>query len=194
MALVSESLSVLNDKEWEKKSATKNTFIEKDINAEYWRSVFSLAPDIFVNVWTPFAFAFLAFCQNFEGFKWNIITGSWMRCFFFIIFWHLFGIIGYSANWGVFVGLWGIMWLGFLYLLMALLKLWKGEENEQPVLQLDISNYLFVWFGVGRVPLMHGEKTRGGSFAATEPLNPAKTADSYQNYQENDYQQIDKQT
>jgi len=139
--------------------------LSKDINALFWRSVFSLAPDVFVNVWTPFAFAFLAFCQNFHGYKWDLISATWMRCFMFIMFWQLFGVIGYSANWGVFVGLWGILCMGILYIILALLKLWKGDEDEEPVLQIELSLYLYLWFGIGQKPLLHGSKAN--SFVAT---------------------------
>ncbi|ETO33042.1 hypothetical protein RFI_04065 [Reticulomyxa filosa] len=180
--------------------------LKTDINEVYWRSVFSLEPNIFVNVWTPFAFAFLSFCQNFHGFKWDLIAGTWVRTLFFILFWHLFGVIGYAANWGVFVGLWGILWLGLLYFLLAVLKVWKGDENEQPVLQLEPAYYLYAWFGIGKLPSLH-TNTRGGSFAnghnesfnqgGTDPAkqdnaaHDSRSTHTYQDIGSGNYQQID---
>ncbi|ETO13761.1 hypothetical protein RFI_23608 [Reticulomyxa filosa] len=191
--------------------------LEKDINATYWRSVFSLEPEIFVNIWTPFAFAFLAFSQNFHGYKWDLLTGSWMKCLIFILFWNIFGVIGYAANWGVefclyvlqctaltnqkndcfivFVGLWGILWLGLLYLSLAILKILKGEESEEPVLQLEVSYYLYVWFGIGKISLHHGEKIKD-SFVATNDQSSFHTSNSditpttTSNYQNISYQQV----
>jgi len=157
--------------------------LTKDINEEYWRSVFSLEPDIFVNIWTPFAFAFLAFCQNFHGYKWDAISGTWMRCLMFIIFWQLFGVIGYSANWGVFVGLWGILWLGILYSILVLVKLLKGDEFEQPVIQLELAYYFYVWFGIGNpnhIKLQNNNNSNNERASFTRPEEDVNATSTYQ--------------
>lgn len=48
---------------------TNGSGLRTDINYLYWRQIFSLQPDIFFNVWTPFIFSILAFAQNFKGFQ-----------------------------------------------------------------------------------------------------------------------------
>jgi len=104
-----------------------------DSNEFYWRGVFTLEPSNFVEIWTPFFLSFLALFQHFKGWKSDVISGNILKVLLFEVFWILFGVIGYAANWGVIVGLTGILWLGVLDLLMMFLA-----GAEEPVLQFDL--------------------------------------------------------
>jgi len=110
--------------------------ISIDSNEKTWRTVFNLGPEQFVDIWCPLFLSMLAFIQHFEGSKWDLISGSWLRTFLFILFWNLFGVFGYAANWGVFMGFVGVCWVNLLYFFLV----FAASGIDCPVLQLDLSH------------------------------------------------------
>jgi len=107
-----------------------------DSNKKFWRTVFTLNPDSFVRIWSPFFLSLLALVQNFLGFKWDVISGNVLKSFLYSMFWMVFAVIGYAANWGVVVGIGGALWIGLLDVLLIFTK--RGDEV--PVLQFDLGN------------------------------------------------------
>jgi len=108
--------------------------LKVDSNQNAWRTVFNLTPDYLLDIWAPLFFSVLAFLQHFKGSKWEIISGSWFRAFCFIMFWMLFGVFGYAANWGVFSGFFGLCWVDALCFILIFISV----DDDCPVLQLDI--------------------------------------------------------
>jgi len=105
-----------------------------DSNQAAWRTVFNLTPNYLLDIWAPLFFSVLAFLQHFQGSKWDVISGSWFRAFCFVMFWMLFGVFGYAANWGIFSGFFGLCWVD----LLCLILIFVSVDDECPVLQLDI--------------------------------------------------------
>jgi len=113
---------------------TKNQ-LSIDSNQKTWRTVFNLGPELFIAIWCPLFMSTLAFIQHFEGSKWDLISGSWFRAFLFTLFWNLFGVFGYAANWGVVMGFFGVCWVNALYFIMICIS----PSNDIPVLQIDVA-------------------------------------------------------
>jgi len=105
-----------------------------DSNAAAWRTVFNLTPNYLLDIWCPLFFSVLAFLQHFQGSKWDVISGSWFRAFGFVMFWMLFGVFGYAANWGIFSGFFGLCWVDVLCFVLIFVSV----DDDCPVLQLDI--------------------------------------------------------
>jgi len=105
-----------------------------DSNVVTWRTVFTLEPEKVVSIWCPMFMSILAFIQHFEGSKWDLISGSWFRAFLFTLFWNLFGVFGYAANWGVVMGFYGVCWVNLTYFILIFIT----PRGDVPVLQLDL--------------------------------------------------------
>jgi len=106
-----------------------------DSNQKTWRTVFTLEPENLIAIWCPLFMSILAFIQHFEGSKWDLISGSWFRAFLFTLFWNLFGVFGYAANWGVVMGFYGVCWVNVLYFVLIFIT----PRNDIPVLQIDLA-------------------------------------------------------
>jgi len=105
-----------------------------DSNQKTWRTVFTLEPESLIEIWCPLFMSILAFVQHFEGSKWDLISGSWFRAFLFTLFWNLFGVFGYAANWGVVMGFYGVCWVNLTYFVLIFIT----PRNDVPVLQIDL--------------------------------------------------------
>jgi len=105
-----------------------------DSNQLTWRTVFTLEPENLIAIWCPLFMSILALIQHFEGSKWDLISGSWFRAFLFTLFWNLFGVFGYAANWGVVMGFYGVCWVNLTYFILIFIT----PRNDIPVLQIDL--------------------------------------------------------
>ena len=99
---------------------------------EHWREVFSLQPNVLVEIWTPFVFSTISIAQHFDGFRWPFISDTWFRAFAWLLFWSLFGMFGYGSNWGVVCGFINCLWTTPFYLMCIFLR--SEYMTDLPVL------------------------------------------------------------
>lgn len=81
-----------------------------DVNKKAWReALFSFAPEVFVDVWTPFVFGFVTILSQFASFDSSLIT----KDFFRFAAWHLilalFANLGYLGGLGILCGSFAIL-------------------------------------------------------------------------------------
>eukprot|EP01084_Bolivina_argentea_P177123 306373_1 len=86
-----------------------------------WRAVFTFAPTLFFENWTPVLFALLAMMQMFVSTSWDIISGSWVRCMLFHLIMCLFAAFPYTGKAGIVVGFIEAI-AGFFCLICALMR------------------------------------------------------------------------
>jgi len=87
-----------------------------------WRTVFTVKPEEFVDLWTPLVFALAAIYTHWShDTKIAMISGSWVRVFIFHLCMALFCHFGYAGNFGVFLGFWNtIAFLPFVLVIAGL--------------------------------------------------------------------------
>ncbi|KAK3249230.1 hypothetical protein CYMTET_41334 [Cymbomonas tetramitiformis] len=70
----------------------------------FWRDIFTLRPEKFVDVWSPMFFGILALFQHISPLKWGALSGTWMHVCVYHVFISFFGVFGYAGNFGIITG------------------------------------------------------------------------------------------
>lgn len=100
-----------------------------------WRSIFSLRPVVFVDVFTPFCFGGIELLQHLSPQYQNVtIAGTWVaRAIWFFVM-SLFGQFGYGGNLGVGVGYFTDFGICLPCILLAVLDhesvLWSDNKTQ----------------------------------------------------------------
>ena len=99
----------------------------KDSNNDLaWRSVFGLAPALFLPTWGPIILGFIAVMQHVRGHSFDFMDQSWAYVFLWYLFLGLFASMGYAGNFGIIVGLFCIV----ISILAFCVTLTTGGESK----------------------------------------------------------------
>jgi len=119
-----------------------------------WRTVFTVKPEEFVDLWTPLVFAFAAFYTQWsQNTKLPMISKTWGRVFVFYLGMSLFSGYGYAGNFGVFMGFWTT--IAFLPFVLILIGFDPSTETT-----VELSQY-FVGYMQGTGPLLRDQDISG---------------------------------
>ncbi|CDJ45885.1 hypothetical protein, conserved [Eimeria brunetti] len=73
-----------------------------DINKTFWRNaLFTFAPSVFLDVWTPFVMGMISILCHFHGFGFTWMCKTFIHFFIWNFVLALFGNIGYSGGIGI---------------------------------------------------------------------------------------------
>ncbi|XRB01173.1 Transmembrane protein [Pycnococcus provasolii] len=109
-----------------------------------WRNVFTLRPDVFLDVWSPLMFGIIMVLCHFANFKVNFIAGSWARMAFFYLFGSLFAIFGYAGNLGIITGFLCVIYVWFALVISIINAVTGAEEMTDPTFSLKITKPGFI--------------------------------------------------
>merc|ERR1719219_1351441 len=117
---------------WKKPISDLGT--NSDLNPE-WRSVFSLAPHLFVPIWTPFVLGTISVFMHIGSLRWNAISSNWLTVCVWYVVCALFGCFGYAGQFGIIGGLY-VCLVAFCCLVMYFVS-----PDENPCLDLQECYY-----------------------------------------------------
>eukprot|EP00914_Ancora_sagittata_P011236 GHVO01021865.1.p1 GENE.GHVO01021865.1~~GHVO01021865.1.p1 ORF type:complete len:140 (+),score=13.60 GHVO01021865.1:67-486(+) len=98
-----------------------------DINESTWRmTIFSFAPDVFADVWTPFVMGILGFAAHFQAWEKRLVwqTATYMNYGLYHAAVALFGCMGYSGGLGIICS--AASWI--VVLLSLIIYFWDDES------------------------------------------------------------------
>lgn len=73
-----------------------------DVNKHYWRyTMFSFAPTVFFDIWTPFVMGFISILCHFQNFDLTWMSKTYVHYFLWNFTLALFANIGYSGGIGI---------------------------------------------------------------------------------------------
>eukprot|EP01065_Artemidia_motanka_P032695 TRINITY_DN39688_c0_g1_i1.p1 TRINITY_DN39688_c0_g1~~TRINITY_DN39688_c0_g1_i1.p1 ORF type:complete len:178 (+),score=42.69 TRINITY_DN39688_c0_g1_i1:61-594(+) len=73
--------------------------------AHKWRSVFTLVPDVFFDMWTAFFLGMVTLCgMHIKSTQAEAISGNWVRGLLWYTFLAFFGCFGYAGSFGIITG------------------------------------------------------------------------------------------
>jgi len=91
---------------WSKRINHKAT--SSDLNTQ-WRTVFTFAPDNFVDLWTPLILGMISLFMHIGALRWNSISSNWLTTCVWYLMCSLFGCFGYAGQMGIFGGLYVVL-------------------------------------------------------------------------------------
>lgn len=109
----------------------------KDVNKETWRlAVFSFAPEVFIDFWTPFVMGVISILCHLDRFKLDWICKSFLQFFLWNFILALFGNIGYSGGIGIIVASFTL-----LTTLLSLLCVFVCDKDQSASLHLSTASF-----------------------------------------------------
>lgn len=106
--------------------------------ADNWRSVFSLTPRVFVDLWTPAIFGGIALGLNIAPLRLKNVSDNVLTYLMFHVFMMLFGQFGYAGNLGVCTGFLTVLTSIFVVISMIVSPSYKKDPANR---SLDLSSY-----------------------------------------------------
>jgi len=95
----------------------------QDINGppsgNLWRSMFTLAPTVLLDIWTPFVFGVIATMTQLTSNRWEKTCSSWTRVLLFHLVMALFANFGYAGCLGVLIGFISIVVASIAFILIV---------------------------------------------------------------------------
>ncbi|OEH74308.1 hypothetical protein cyc_03609 [Cyclospora cayetanensis] len=104
----------------------------KDINKYYWReTMFTFAPSVFFDIWTPFVMGLISILCHFSNFDLSWMCKTYAHYFIWNFVLALFGNLGYAGGLGIIASAFSLL-TALLSLICAFVV-----RNESPQLNLQ---------------------------------------------------------